>query len=147
MFFPIMPGNTTCGWSLGFTQFVSCAIVYVHTNDHNLRPMFFPTMSLFFLTMSWNNLCMVTRIHSACKFCYYLYTNDRNLIPIFILTNIICGWWLGFTQRVSYAIVYLPMIIIWDPCSFWLYLETQFVDGDLDSLRVWVVLLFVYQWS
>ena len=75
-----MHWNTTYGWWLGFVQLVSC--YYVHTNDHNLRPMFF---------LPWNTSC---------------------------------GWWLGFTQPVSCAIMYIRLIIIWDPCSFWLCLKT-----------------------
>ena len=43
---------------------------YVHTNDRNLRPMFFSDHALK------NNLWIVTRIHSACKLCYYVHTND-----------------------------------------------------------------------
>ena len=76
-----------------------------------------------------HNLWMVTRIHSACKLCYYVHTSDHNLRPMFFLTmpwNTTCGWWLGFTQRVSYAIVYTPMIIIWDPCFFQLWNTINF---------------------
>ena len=69
---------------------------------------------------------MVTQIHSACKLCYCVHTNDHNPGPMFSLTmpwNTTYGWWFKFTQHVSCAIVYTPMIIIRDPCSFWLCFE------------------------
>ena len=50
---------------------------------------------------------MVTWIYSGCKFCYCVHTIDRNPRSMFFLTipwNTTCGWWLGFTQPVSFAI-------------------------------------------
>ena len=99
---------------------------YVHTNDHNLKPM-------FFLTMSWNNLWMVTWIHSVCKLCYYNHTNNHNVKPTFFPTmpwNTTCVWW---SRRQVMLFLWTSIIIIWYPYCFWLYLGTQLVDGRIHS--------------
>ena len=53
-----------------------CYYMYVHTNDYNMRSMFFPK----------HNLWMVTWIHSACKLCYCVYAKIINLRSMFFLT-------------------------------------------------------------
>ena len=157
MFFLTMSWNTTCGWQLGFTQYVSCAIVYA--NDHKSE-----THVLSDYVLKYN-LRMVTRIHSECKLCYCVYTNDRNLRPMFFLLdyalkhNLWMVTWIRSACKLCYCVHthvlsnYILKHNLWmvtrihsggklcycvcvnDKKSGTHVLSDYVLDGDLDSLR------------